>query len=277
MTHTLLHTIKRVAMLAFVGAMAATGLQAQEALHLFYKNGTHEKIAITEDSQVEFSKHPSMEIYYDGMVNDTIHLSANAGRTHGFGMVMSNVAWTVATDVSWLTVRYDKLEKFKIPYGDGVKQTICLIFAEANKTGEERTATITFTPKQGEAKTLTVVQHPSMLSLDIVGDMQGFEPVTSKEETIAWNATEYSAYVFPNFDVKVLSKPSWMTLEQVAYGDDGFTLEVSRSQANFLERTGVIFWQETRRADGFPPATSGRAPGCRASGAPQSGPPPGVP
>jgi hypothetical protein len=45
---------------------------------------------------------------------------------------------------------------------------------------------------------------------------------------------------------------------------------------NFYQQTGVIIWHETRCAGGFQPAASDRAPDCRASGAPQSGLPPGA-
>ena len=226
MTHKLFHTIKRLAMLAFMGAMTATAMQAQEALHLFYKNGARENLLITEDTQVEFSKHPFMEVMYEGADEyNVVYISASAGRSFYYGMVNANVSFTTSVDASWLTVRYDKENKYKIAMGEGAQQTYYLIFAEANKTGKERTATITFTPKRGKAKTLTVVQRPAMLSLDMVGNMVGFEPVTNKEETISWNATEYYAYAYPNFDVKVLSKPSWMKLERVEYGAEGFTLE----------------------------------------------------
>ena len=217
--------VKRAAMLIIAGAMASTSIQAQEALHLFYKDGTHDKIAITENTEIEFVKQPYMEVTYNGTTENELHISANAGRTFNYGQVTANVPFTASADASWLTVRYDKLNKYKSAIGEGMLQTCFLIFAEANKTGEERTATITFTPERGEAKTLTVVQHPSTLSLERVGEDIGFEPTTSKEETIAWNETKYYAYAYPNFDVKVLSKPNWMTLNSVEYGDDGFTLE----------------------------------------------------
>ena len=59
---TTTYNIKRMVMLALTGVMTATTLQAQEALHLFYRNGTQEKIAITEDTHVEFVKQPYLEL-----------------------------------------------------------------------------------------------------------------------------------------------------------------------------------------------------------------------
>ena len=238
MRHTALHTIKRLVMLSFMGAVTTIAMQAQEALHLFHKNGAHKKVTITEDTQIEFAKHPYMEVMYSDAEKDVVHISASAGRTIGLGYVRTNMPWTVSEDASWLMVRYEKLDKYKYPVGDGIKEIPFLIFAEANKTGEERTATITFTPKGGESKTLTVVQHSGMLSLTPIGSIHGFDPTTTKEESIAWNTTRYYAYVYPNFDVKVLSKPNWMELDTIAYGADGFSLDKVAQVSDEVHVTG---------------------------------------
>ena len=217
--------VKRVAMLALLSSMFAPTIQAQEALHLFYKGGGHKKIDITEDLKVEFVKHPFLEVTYLGAEENVLHISANAGRTFNYGYVNANVPFTASVDAPWLTVRYDKENKYKYPIGEGALETNFLIFSEANKTGEERTATITFTPKRGEAKTLTVVQRPAMLSLEQIGQDYGFEATVSKEEIIAWDDTVYYAYAYPNFGVKVLSKPNWMRLDTIACGGENFSLE----------------------------------------------------
>ena len=130
--------VKRAAMLIMAGAMASTSIQAQEALHLFYKDGTHDKIAITENTEIEFVKQPYVEVIYSSMEDNTIHIWANAGRTIDYGWVKSNMPWTASTDVDWLRVRYDKLDQYKGLAGEGMKETAFRIFAEANKTGEER-------------------------------------------------------------------------------------------------------------------------------------------
>ena len=105
--------VKRAAMLIMAGAMASTSMQAQEALHLFYKDGTHNKIAITENTEIEFVKQPYMEVTYNGTTENELHISANAGRTFNYGQVTANVPFTASADASWLTVRYDKLNKYK--------------------------------------------------------------------------------------------------------------------------------------------------------------------
>ena len=239
MKTTIYNKVKRIAMLALVGSMAGISMQAQEALHLFYKNGTHDRIAITENTEIEFVKQPYVEVIYSSMEDNTIHIWANAGRTIDYGWVKSNVPWTISTDADWLRVRYDKLDQYKGLVGEGMKETAFRIFTEANKTGEERTATVTITPTRGEAKTFTVVQHPAILSLEPIGEGYGFEPVTSQEVTIAWNNTEYYADAYPNFGVKVLSKPSWMTLDSTV-NNENFTLE----QIDKIPDDVQVTWEE---------------------------------
>ena len=239
MRTTIYNKVKRIAMLALVGSMAGISIQAQEALHLFYKDGTHNKIAITENTEIEFVKQPYVEVIYSSMEDNTIHIWANAGRTIDYGWVKSNMPWTASTDADWLRVRYDKLDQYKGLAGEGMKETAFRIFAEANKTGEERTATVTITPTRGEAKTFTVVQHPAILSLEPIGESYGFEAVTSKEVTIAWNNTRYDAWAFPNFDVKVLSKPNWMTLDSTV-NNENFTLK----QIDQIPDDVQVTWEE---------------------------------
>ena len=170
--------VKRVAMLALLSALFAPATQAQEALHLFYKGGGHERFDITEDLKVEFVKQPYLDFWYGAHnAGDTLYISANAGRTYDYGMVTSNMPWTISTDADWLKARRDKLEQYKRPIGDGMKETAFLLFTEANKTGEMRTATVTITPKGGEAKTLTVMQYPYKLSLELTEENFGFDAV----------------------------------------------------------------------------------------------------
>ena len=224
MRTSLYNKAMRLVALLFMGGAMTTDAMAQENLHLFYRSGEHEKIEIKEDTKVEFVKQPYVEITYSNMENDILHIWPNAGRTIGYGWARSNMSWTATTDANWLKVRYDKQEKYKTPVGEGMKETAFRIFTEANKTGKERTATVTITPKRGEAKTFTVVQHPYMLSLEPYGETYGFEAVPTKSETIAWDDTEFYAYVYPNFGVNILSYPKWMKLDTLV-NNETFTLE----------------------------------------------------
>ena len=215
--------VKRMAALAFASAMLVPAVQAQEALHFFFKDGNREKVEITSDTKIEFVKQPYVEVATYG---DTIQTSASAGRTIDFGWVRSNVPWTVSVDANWLTVRCNKRADQRYPLGGGMVEDPILIFTEANATGQERIATVTIKATRGNAsKQITVVQHPYVLSLEPIGSSWGFEGVTTKTATIAWSDTLYAASVYPNFDVKVLSCPEWMTIETVRHGADGFSLD----------------------------------------------------
>ena len=222
MTMHIYNKVKRVAMLAIVGAMVATVLQAQEtvteekALHLFFKGGVHEQVDITESTQVEFMKQPYLEEEYYRYYGDTIRLCAMSGRTSSYGTICSNVDWTISTDADWLVIRKDKLPEFFRPMGDGIMEISYLVFAEANDSDQERTATVTIDTEHGLSKQLVVYQYPYQLSLQYMNDWMGYEPTTTMQETIAWNDTVYYAYLYPNFGVELVSYPDWLEFDYMA-------------------------------------------------------------
>lgn len=208
--------VKRVAALAIVAALAAPALQAQEALHLFYKNNTRETIEIKPDTKVEFYKKPYANIYYD---TDTIHMSASSGRTSGLGFAEYNVDWDVTTADEWLLTR-----KGNSPWelGDGMLQDYFVVYATANATDQRREGKVTVTSaRAGLTKDIVVVQHPYMLTLDYKHMYSNYETaVIGKNVEIAWKDTSFYADVYPNHGVKVLSYPDWMTLKFISEGDD---------------------------------------------------------
>ena len=214
--YTIYNKVKRVAALALTATMLAPAAQAQEALHLFYKNGVRETIEITPDTKVEFYKKPYANFYYD---TDTIHMSASSGRTSGLGHAEYNVDWDISTNDEWLLTR-----KGNSPWvmGDGIEQDYFVVYAKANATDKRREGKVTVTStKAGLTKDIVVVQHPYMLTLDanhLWGDYE--TPVTTKNVEIAWKDTAYYADIFPNHGVKLLSYPSWMTLRFLGGGDD---------------------------------------------------------
>ena len=215
--------VKRLAALFIAGCAMTTGVMAQENLHLFYKDGEHKKLEITENTRVDFVKQPYIE-NIAGYYNDTIYIAANAGRTMGFGWMTSNFPWTATTDANWLTIRQEDFEKYAYPRGGGIKESAYLIFTEANFSDQERTATITFNAR-GASEQITVVQLPYLLSLSPVGESHGNEAVTEMEEFVAWNSTEFYAVAYPNFGVKLTSYPEWMTLDTITHGGADFTLD----------------------------------------------------
>ncbi|MBR3985489.1 MAG: RagB/SusD family nutrient uptake outer membrane protein [Bacteroidaceae bacterium] len=208
--------VMRVAALAIVAALAAPALQAQEALHLFYKNKTRETIEIKPDTKVEFYKKPYANIYYD---TDTIHMSASSGRTFGLGHAEYNVDWNITTADEWLLTR-----KGNSPWelGDGMLQDYFVVYATANATDQRREGKVTVTSaRAGLTKDIVVVQHPYMLTLDYKHMYSNYETaVIGKNVEIAWKDTSFYADVYPNHGVKVLSYPDWMTLKFISEGDD---------------------------------------------------------
>lgn len=220
--------VKRTAALILMGGAMTTGAMAQETLHLFYKNGNHEKVTITQDTKVEFYKRPYLEETGYSRYGDTIHISANAGRTPDYGTVISNIPWVLSVDADWLMTRQDKLPIFHYPQGDGMTRACFLIFAQPNETDKERTATLTINTTRGITKEMTVVQHPYMLTLDhqhLYSLGKHDEAVIARNDTIAWNDTVYYGTVYPNHGVKILSYPDWMTLDFFGHGADDCKFE----------------------------------------------------
>ena len=240
MRTSIYNKVMRMAALFFVSSTMTTGVMAQENLHLFYKSGTHEKIEITEDTKVEFVKQPYLEeTFYSTMgYGDTIHISASAGRTIGYGMVHANMSWSVSTNADWLMTRKNNPEIFGTQMGDGMTENAFLVFAKANETDQARTATLTINTAQGIAKEFVVVQHPYLLSLERTMEMGYTEAVISQNETIAWNATDYAYAVYPNHGVKVLSHPNWMKLDTIVYNADRCKFE---DIANIPDSIGVTW------------------------------------
>lgn len=216
MRHTALHTIKRLVMLSFMGAVTTTAMQAQEALHLFYKNGAHEKVTITDDTKVEFVKQPYMNAYWT--VTDTIHLSASSGRSTNLGNVETNVGFTLSTDDDWLLARKGNL---KNNWGDGIYNHYFIVYPTANRGTQSRFGKVTVTSaKGGFTKDFVVEQHPYMLTLDYKHQYSDYEKaVTDTTVVLPWNDTTYYAIAYPNHGVELTGYPEWMELVRKVDGD----------------------------------------------------------
>lgn len=216
--------VKRMAALAFASAMLVPAVQAQEALHFFFKDGNREKVEITSETKIEFVKKPYLD--ETGYYSDTIHISASANRTWNLGYVRSNITWTASVDADWLMVRVDKHPNLQYPLGGGMVANYFIIFAEANEEEKERIATVALKNTRGDVlKEIVVVQHPYQLSLTPLGENYGFEATTTSETIVSWNETGYVLAVYPNHGVKVTSYPDWMTLDTLIYGADEFSFE----------------------------------------------------
>ena len=217
--------VKRAVMLALLGVMMVPATQAQEALHLFFKDGNHEKIAVTDELEVKFVKQPYLEWVYYANANDTIYMSATSGRTNNIGRITANVPWTTSADAEWLFARRNIKSRFQYPRGDGMIEEPFLIFAEANKTDQIRTAKLTINTEHGVSDEIIVAQYPFELSLTPMDDVYGFESTTASDEVLPWDCTEYYPVAYPGFDVSVASYPQWMTLEVCKNTSDDFSLD----------------------------------------------------
>lgn len=217
MRTTIYNKVKRVAVLALLGVAMAPTVQAQEALHLFYKNGAREQLPITEDTYVEFVRQPYLEASWNG--TDTIHLSASSGRSSDLGFVKHNTGFEVSTANDWLLVRKVDAD-YKM--GDGMLEDYFVVYPTANASDQSRSGKVTITSKKGGlTKEFVVIQHPYMLTLTHDHFYGNYEvPVTSKTDVVAWNDTTYYAVAYPNHGVNILSYPKWMELTHKVDGDD---------------------------------------------------------
>lgn len=214
------HKVMRMAALLCLGSTLAIQAQAQEQLHLFYRNGSHEMFDIKDDTRIEFVKQPQLNAYWaSNSRNDTIHLSASSGRSVNLGFVDYNTEWSITTDDEWLLVRrgYSVME-----IGNGLEEDYFVVYATANESENRRYGKVTVTAdKGGYVKEFVVVQHPYMLTLGYNHMYDDYEnPVISSSTTLAWKDTACYVSIYPNHGVKVLSHPNWMELDFQSNGDD---------------------------------------------------------
>jgi hypothetical protein len=225
MMKNILYKKMRVVLIVLTTIFVSTSLQAQESLHLFYKYGAHEIYKLTPDVEIKFVKIPYLEMIGYELTDSVLSISSSAGRTFGFGTVISSDEWNASVDVAWLRVRQNKLEKMRQLAHDGTVQDVFLLFAEPNTTAAKRQGTVTINMLDKVLR-FEVEQLPGILSLDPLGDTWGMEPTLSKEEVIANSDTIFFAYAFPNVGVKLKSYPEWMTLKYVRNNGDAFTLDM---------------------------------------------------
>lgn len=215
-----------------------TDALAQEHLHLFYKNGNKEKIEITEDTKIEFVKRPYIsENNYSMYNNDTIFISASAGRTNSYGLVYSNVPWGVSADADWLLVRVNSLDGYTT--NSGYEYENCfMVYATANETDKERVAHVTIATEKNVKKTFTVVQRPYTLSFNEEAYRNGYrfdgEPVDTFviDGTWDWNNIYYN--LLPNHGWQVTSYPEWMTMGELVHGAGNCDFETILSDENIF-------------------------------------------
>ena len=221
--------VKRLALLFVAGGAMMSSAVAQENLHLFYRNGDHKQIEITDDTKVEFVKKTFLhETSFSDIWGDTIWLSASAGSSGYNGYVRSNQQWSLISDADWMIgypVYADSLREQKYQKDDNVFYVAAL----PNSSAQQRTATLTLKTKDGKAQSqYTVVQQPYTMSFEYGSFINNYrydgQPVVRDTLMLAWDDVESYHYVMPNHGVRVVSYPEWMELDTVAHRGENYDL-----------------------------------------------------
>ena len=221
--------VKRLALLFVAGGAMMSSAVAQENLHLFYRNGDHKQIEITDDTKVEFVKKTFLhETSFSDIWGDTIWLSASAGSSGYNGYVRSNQQWSLISDADWMIgypVYADSLREQMYQKDDNVFYVAAL----PNSSAQQRTATLTLKTKDGKAQCqYTVVQQPYTMSFEYGSFINNYrydgQPVVRDTLMLAWDDVESYHYVMPNHGVRVVSYPEWMELDTVAHRGENYDL-----------------------------------------------------
>ena len=220
--------VKRLAALLLVGGAMTSNIVAQESIHLFYRNLDHQKIEITDDTQIEFVKQSYIiETNYSVAHNpDTLFFPASAGSAITALEIESNAAWKAEVDADWLMTYCPIPDSLKENYYFSRHNGRLMVAVLPNTSAEQRTAMLTLLTKDGKAqRQFTVVQRPYALTFANVSYINNYrfdgEPVVLDTALVKWNATESYHYLIPNHGVSVVSYPEWMEFDTLAFrGED---------------------------------------------------------
>lgn len=211
---TVLYNKTLVAIAVCVAMLFATSVTAQEALHLFFKDGNHKQCELKPEMKIEFIKKAYIiEENYSMVSPDTIFMSADAGRSYHVGHIYSNCPLEIDVDVDWLMTRQ---ADWKNNWSQHDYEYIFLVYSRPNTSDENRFATLTLTAGD-YTKTFVVAQQSYVLGFapNIINGRYDdtITPTVNREDYLTWNDTVFYADIFPNHGVKVISYPDWMTLD----------------------------------------------------------------
>ncbi len=193
---------------------------SQEFIVVNFKDGSESIYIPKEDvKRVEFEFKNEIQENYSGI--DTVYMSAGSGRCYDIGRVYSNAPVTAKPNCEWIDV---VLEEEDAQYNSSNYEHYYLyyVYAEANRSKEERTGSITFESEGAESITKPVVQRGYVSSLE---NLFGYpprwdvEPVKMTSVELEWSDSTAYIGIFPNFGINIVSVPDWID-EYEVYDDE---------------------------------------------------------
>lgn len=198
------------AFMFFVLLAVTSGVMAQGYVIVDYKDNTNkENLALPKEQvkKIEFIFKNRIEC-----VADTIFLPASSAKNYFITEIRSYAPLTAAADCEWadITLRRDSSlsESYKCEYY-AVNITL-----QANKSGNDRIANITFESEGAESVTIPLIQRKQVSSFFEEsfynsGKWDG-EAVKELNSSIQWNDTIIGYSLFPNFGFTLESYPEWI-------------------------------------------------------------------
>lgn len=221
----------RISILIFALIALVSPLRADDALHIFYQDGTRDTYDLTPDLELRFEKRPFLEEHVYSITNkDTIFFSADAGRTNFYGQVISNYPWTLSVDADWLLAKKDESGKYdaEIRYEC---EGLFMLYATANESDKERVGHLSIISNEDPQvrKEFVVLQHPfrmSFLDDTFINNGRFDGPVLDTlVKEFAWNDTIFSTAIFPNHTWQVTSCPDWMKAYPYKHGAEDYCFD----------------------------------------------------
>ena len=198
------------AFMFFVLLAVTSGVMAQGYVIVDYKDNTNKENLVLPKEQVK-----KIEFIFKNRVEcvaDTIFLPASSAKNYFITEIRSYAPLTAAADCEWadITLRRDSSlsESYKCEYY-AVNITL-----QANKSGNDRIANITFESEGAESLTIPLIQRKQVSSFFEEsfynrGKWDG-EAVKELNSSILWNDSTIGYSLFPNFGFTLESYPEWI-------------------------------------------------------------------
>lgn len=180
------------------------------------------------------------EVSYSSYNNDTIFMSASAGRTYSYGLVQCSHPWKVTADADWLMTKVNEDTIYNSSFTSGLPyENLFMVYATANETDQERVGHVTISTEQNVSKTFTVVQRPYTLSFHESAYINNIrydgEPVDTFVINGTWDWRNIYYNLLPNHGWEVTSYPDWMAMNEFAHGAENCSFDAIRDTKNLFD------------------------------------------